>query len=110
MDDSSFDSVFKIGVLGSLVTGVSLYGYTNYIKKRSYLIHYSVYEKEESDDKEKENQIVGTYMYTERPCFARTHKDLVDKVYEEIIKPHPQFEGVPVENVRIDITKIHVLQ
>lgn len=119
MSDSYIsDDVFRIGVLSSLAGGLALFGYSQFLKKKSYLVEWRASVKppaEQADGKqeeERENDVIGwvssTSTFTERPLWAKSHADVIDRVFE-IVRAHEKFVGVPADQILLEVPHIHVL-
>jgi hypothetical protein len=109
-DDYLSDNIFKTSVLGLFAAGVSLYGYKNYLAKRSFMVEYKAYVddiEESTVDPDKITQ--GTHVFDERPIFSKSHKDIVQNVYDNCIKNDQKFQNIPPERVRILIQRIHIM-
>jgi len=115
MSDSHIsDDIFRLGVLGSLVGGLGLYGYSQFLKKKSYLVEWraSVKTSDEQDGEDEAPPVIGwvsgTSTFTERPVWAKSHADVMDRVFE-IVCAHEKFKNVSPENIIVEVPHIHVL-
>ena len=118
--DSDANTYFQTGVLAALGTGLALFGYTAFLRKKSYLVEWRAAastSKESTttlDDELKSlsppllDWVTGTLMYSDRPIYAKDHSDIVARVAQEV-QERPEFEGVSPEHITIQISHIHVL-
>lgn len=110
-DDLISGDTFKTGVLGTLFAGVTLYGYKNFLAKRSYMVEYKAYVDDNVAEStiDVDNITEGTLVYQARPIFSKTHDDIVQNVYEHLTKNNPKFENVATEKIRVLIQRIHII-
>lgn len=129
MSESSHisDDVFRAGVLTTLVGGVGLWTYSQFFKRKSYLVEWrasslsgpsspSAPTSDVGDidptvperDRHFFPLLTGTTAFIERPMWARTHNDIYDRVFEEV-RQKEQFRGVPPEELKVELVHIHVL-
>ena len=110
-DNYVSDDFFKIGVLTGLVGGVALFGYSLFLKKKSYLVEWRATLNPDYMEAEEENclqRVMGTTMFMERPIWAKSHEDVLNRVFE-IVKEHEKFQNVPADKIIVEIPHIHVL-
>jgi hypothetical protein len=136
MSESSHisDDIFRIGVLGmcvsdnvsnlrllifpvgTMIGGLGLWSYSQFFKKRSYLVEWRaavLNNGGSSDDLEATaatagpvEWVTGTSTFTERQ--AMDHTDVFNRVFA-MVQKHEKFQGVPPENLIVEIPHVHVL-
>lgn len=114
------DDVFRAGVLTTLVGGLGLWTYSQFFKRKSYLVEWRA-SSPGSDTKGDTGYhdaavheehffpfLTGTTAFTERPMWARTHNDIFDRVFEAV-RQKEQFRDVSPEDLKVELLHIHVL-
>jgi len=125
MSDSHIsDDVFRAGVLSTMAAGLGLWTYSQFFKKKSYLVEWRArvapYTSETGDDAATTNLddpeqffgpvgwVTGTATFTERPVWAKSHTDVFDRVFDIVCK-HEKFQNIAPEKILVEIPHIHVL-
>lgn len=126
MTDSMIsDDVYKIGVLSGILGGLGLYTYTQFIKKKSYLVEWSALVKtakgsnttkdvsfnedgqtDPSEDLHDVEKLVGSETFSER---YKNHQQLINHIFQRVILEKPEYKDLKPENVQINILHVHVL-
>lgn len=107
------DGAYKVGVLSTAVAGLGIYVYSNYLQRKSYLVKWKAAVTRDIDgvdlDPHNYDWINGSFSYTTRPWYVRTHQEVVDKLWNEYLSQQPLFKDISPEHVKIEIENVNVL-
>ena len=116
-DDFISDGTFKGIVLAGISTGLAYIGYSNFYKRKSYLVEWSAQLNDpqdsggdcvnnDQDGSIKCEEICGTTAFTARPTECKTHEDIFHHAQAKAEKETPALQG---KSFTFHVRNIHIL-